>query len=253
MKSSMNLIFTAAVLTSIFSLSAFAQLAPCSAGQGYKIWIDDVRAQTPQVATWSPIVSWALNDMLISIRKRSEHLSNNPITVNIFPCAGRHPASGDLFSDQVLGPLNTSNVVLELWGDLLDFGPNSTRLSVGYILIPVRILSHNEGSRASKTKLSAPQNPDEVLALLRHQQTIEAYYDVAIGTKLFAENQWASAPAYLCRGVALMQNSAADTDLVQYSRTLAIEASRRAAASTQGTNIFQLRKAGSDPCEAAKP
>ena len=181
-------------------------------------------------------------------RTRTSACSAPPhLRVSVLTCTGRHPSSLGLFSDQVLRAQNTESVVLELWADMLAMG-SATRLSFSYVLVPVLVSSHNEGGRFSHTNLVTPQNPDEVLALLRRKKTIEAYYDIAIGAKLFAENQWSLAPTYLCKGAALMQNSPDDADLVKYSRALAIDAAQKAASSQNGDNIYQLR--GGTPIRA---
>lgn len=240
-----------AAVVSFFTIAGFAQLMPCPiAATGYKVWIDDISVQSPSAQSWSPVVSYALKSMLEGLG-HSAGSAPPHLRVSVLTCTGRHPSSLGLFSDQVLRAQNTESVVLELWADMLAVG-SATRLSFSYVLVPVLVSSHNEGGRFSHTNLVTPQNPDEVLALLRRKKTIEAYYDIAIGAKLFAENQWSLAPTYLCKGAALMQNSPDDADLVKYSRALAIDAAQKAASSQNGDNIYQLRGGNSHPCEATR-
>ena len=213
-------------------VAAQQPLVECGdSSQTYKLLLDQFAyadpalSSDPELGPLPQRLQWNLSN-----NEKMLELESQRVPYQAIWCKGRSPRDGSAFNSSVTDALNSSNVMLEVWGTLdakITHGRVSDRVArLGYTIIPVRFYESAGPAGLSgiyQVEYSgSPRQPEQpILDLLNQAQELKAYWKVAVGIKAM------KATAEL-RAVKRPDNAL--TAYVQQSAAKVVDAARKDAA-----------------------
>ncbi|WP_143135962.1 hypothetical protein [Burkholderia ubonensis] len=226
--------------------------------QTYKLLLDQFAytdpalSSDPELGPLPQRLQWNLSN-----NEKMLELENQRVPYQAIWCKGRSPRDGSAFNSTVTDALNSSNVMLEVWGTLdakIAHGHVSDRVArLGYTIIPVRF--YESAGPAGLSGIyqveyaGSPGQPGQLMVnLLGQAQELKAYWKVAVGIKAMKANAYDVARGYLCQAAvemrAVKRPDNTLTAYVQQSAAKVVDAARKDA-----TYRGSLKLVGADqPC-----
>ncbi len=216
----------------------FAQMVDCNVSPGgYKILLDDVVYSGP-AASATADQKLFMNRLRVKLIGDLEALKvQTQLPFTIVRCEGRRPADVSDFRASLVDGLNSRNVLVEMWGNIVAGEGSAADSAVGFALIPLRFYERDTRDLpgvyvAHYTTRAA--SSEKLLEMIGTSRELKAFVLVAGGTKALRERRYNEAYRSLCdasQQAALLKAEGMQTHrepLGKYARRLAAEAARKA-------------------------
>lgn len=250
----MRLILLVSVLGLVSAIHGLAQLIGCNLeNAGYKILLDDIVFPSPGAS--GPNAQVFASRLRMRLRSDIEALkAETHLPFTIIRCEGRRPSGEEDFRDTLVDGLNSRNVLVELWGQILP-GESGADAAIGFALIPVRFYDRRDPDLPGIYDVSYTvrnAGPDRILEMISGASELRAFVLLAGGVKAFREKRYDEAYASLCAGTALvgrLRSSALQNSrkpLGDYARLLAARTVRTALQDASYHGVLGLLNPGDD-------
>ena len=225
-------------LLSLASAQLLGQLVDCNVGPGgYKILLDDV--------VYSGPASYATADQKLFMSRLKVKLISDlealkvqtKLPISVVRCEGRRPADVSDFRVSLVDGLNSRNVLVEMWGNIVAVSPSAADTAIGFALIPVRYYERDTAdlpgvyiARYNTRVISSAK----LLEVIGASRELKVFVLVAGGTKALRERRYNEAYASLCdasQQAGLLKADGLQSHrepLSRYARRLAVDTVRRA-------------------------
>jgi hypothetical protein len=214
-----------------------AQLVDCNVSlTGYKILLDDVVYSGP--ATGSVEQKLFMNRLRVKLLNDLERLKvQTQLPFTVVRCEGRRPNDAGDFRTALVDALNSRNVLLELWGNIVAGDGSGADTTIGFALIPMRFYERNSQElpgiyQARYTTRAATSS--KLLEMIGASGELRAFALVAGGSKALRERRYNEAYASLCVAAKQAEQLKADglqsyrEPLSRYALRLAGDAVKKA-------------------------
>jgi hypothetical protein len=222
----------------IFSAHLSAQMVDCNVSPGgYKILLDDVVYSGPAAAATADqkLFMNRLRVKLISDLEALKVQTQLPFT--IVRCEGRRPVDVSDFRVSLVDGLNSRNVLVEMWGNIVAVDASVADTAIGFALIPVRFYERDTadlpGIYVARYNTRVV-NSAKLLEIIGASRELKVFVLVAGGTKALRERRYNEAYTSLCdasQQAALLKAEGVQSHrepLGKYARRMALDTVRKA-------------------------
>jgi hypothetical protein len=245
----MRIAFICLALLSLACQSLYAQLVDCNVSlTGYKILLDDVVYSGP--AAGSAEQKLFMNRLRVKLLNDLEKLKvQTQLPFTIVRCEGRRPNDAGDFRTALVDALNSRNVLVELWGNIVADDGAGADTMIGFALIPMRFYERNTQDLPGiyQARYSTRSvNSAKLLELIGASGELRAFALVAGGSKALRERRYNEAYSSLCDASLKAAQLKADglqphrEPLSKYALRLARETVKKANADPAYTGALAL-------------